>query len=152
MGASGLEWTATVARIFFDRSEFDAAGYPGNAESIEYRPPVDVIETAVAIEIVADLPGVPLDAVRVTFTGNTLVVAGRKRAPRCAHREAAFHLAERTFGHFVCVVRCDMAVDAGRARATLRAGELHVVLPRIDERRGHEIAISIEAEPAPDAP
>ena len=141
-----------MARIFIDRRDFDAAGYPGDAEAVEYRPPVDVIETAAAIEIVADLPGVVPDAVRVTFTGSTLVVAGRKRAPHCAHRQAAFHLAERTFGRFVCVVRCDLAVDAGRARATLRAGELRVVLPRIDERRGHEIAIVIESEAAPKVP
>lgn len=141
-----------MARIFFDRREFDASGSPGEADAIEYRPPVDVIETASAIEIVADLPGIAPDAVRVAFSGNTLVVAGRKHTPHCAHREAAFHLAERTFGRFVCVVRCDTAVDAGRARATLRAGELHVVLPRIDERRGHEIAIAIESDAAPKVP
>jgi HSP20 family protein len=138
-----------VARIIFERPDFDA-GFPGDGEAIEYRPPVDVFETADAVEIVADLPGVPPDAVRVTFTENTLVVAGRKRAPQCAHREAAFHLAERTFGRFVCVVRCELAVDAGRARATLHAGELRVVLPRIDERRGREIAIAIESS-APEA-
>jgi HSP20 family molecular chaperone IbpA len=72
-------------------------------------------------------------------------VTGRKRAPLCTHREAAFHLAERTFGHFACVVRCEVAVDASRARATLGAGELHVVLPRIDDRRGREIAITVES-------
>lgn len=141
-----------MARVFFDRRDFDEAGYRGEAETVEYRPPVDVIETESAIEIVADLPGVAPDAVRVVYTGNTLVVAGRKQTRHCAHREAAFHLAERTFGRFVCVVRCDIAVDAGRARATLRAGELHVVLPRIDERRGHEIAIAIESDVAPIIP
>jgi HSP20 family protein len=141
-----------VAQIFFDRRDFDAFGSPAETETVEYRPPVDVIETAGAIEMVTDLPGVPADAVEVTFTGNTLVVAGRKRAPHCAHREAAFHLAERTFGRFVCVVRCDVAVDAGRARATLRAGELHVVLPRIEERRGHAIAIAVESDAVPKVP
>jgi len=140
-----------VARIIFDRHDV-GAGSPGDPEAIEYRPPVDVIETAQAIEIVADLPGVAPDAVRVTFTESTLVVAGRKRPPQCAHRDAAFHLAERTFGRFVCVVRCELAVDAGRARATLRAGELRVVLPRIDERRGRAIAIAIESSAAPEVP
>jgi HSP20 family protein len=109
---------------------------------------VDVIETAASLEIVADLPGVPAESVRVTFTGGTLVIAGRKRAPLCAHREAAFHLAERTFGHFACVVRCEVAVDAGRARATLAKGELHIVLPRLEERRGRESAITVESPTA----
>ena len=141
----------TVARIFFDRRDFEAFRSLGEAETVEYRPPVDVIETAAAIEIVADLPGVPAESVRVTYTGGTLVITGRKRAPQCAHREAAFHLAERTFGHFACAVRCELAVDAGRARATLAGGELHIVLPRIDERRGREIPVTVEPPTGPAA-
>lgn len=139
-----------MARVFFDRRAFEAFRSLTGAETVEYRPPVDVIETARAIEIVVDLPGVAVDSVTATFTGNTLLVAGRKRAPLCAHREAAFHLAERTFGQFACVVRCDVAVDAGRAQATLASGELHVVLPRIEDRRGAEIPITIVATPRPE--
>lgn len=135
-----------MARIFFDRRDVDAFRSLGE----EYRPPVDVIETAGAIEIVVDLPGVPAESVTVSFTGGTLVVAGRKPALRCAHREAAFHLAERTFGQFTCVVQCEAAVDAGRARATLAKGELHLVLPRIDDRRGGEIPIVVDRTPRPE--
>jgi HSP20 family molecular chaperone IbpA len=62
----------------------------------------------------------------------------------CSHGNAAFHLAERTFGRFARAVRISGAVDAGRARATLQTGELRVVIPRIDERRGQEIRIPIE--------
>ena len=135
-----------MARIFFDSPDIEASHGRGGGEPVEYRPPVDVIETATAVEIVVDLPGVPAESVHVTFAGGTLVIAGRKRAPTCAHREAAFHLAERTFGQFACVVRCDVAVDAGRAGASLSAGELHVVLPRIEERRGREISIPVESK------
>jgi HSP20 family protein len=141
----------TVARIFFDRRDLEAFRSLGEAETVEYRPPVDVIATAASVEVVADLPGVPAESIRVTFTAGTLVIAGRKRAPRCAHREAAFHLAERTFGQFACVVRCEVAVDAGRARATLASGELRIVLPRIDERRGCEIPITVEPPTGPAA-
>jgi len=141
---------ATVARVFFDRRAFDAFRSLGGGDAVEYRPPVDVLETASAIEIVVDLPGVSADSVTASLAGATLVVAGRKRAPLCAHREAAFHLAERTFGQFACVVRCDVAVDAGRARATLAAGELHIVLPRIEDRRGAEIPIAIATTPRPE--
>ena len=140
-----------VARIFFDRRDLEAVRSLGEADTVEYRPPVDVIETADSIEIVADLPGVPAEAVRATFTGGRLVITGRKGAPLCAHREAAFHLAERTFGHFACVVRCEVAVDAGRARATLARGELHIVLPRIEERRGRDISITVASPADPTA-
>ena len=75
----------------------------------------------------------------------TIVIAGRKD-PVCGHTEAAFHLAERTFGRFVRPVRVGGAIDASRAEATLSGGELRVRIPRIEERRGREIRIPIKAE------
>jgi HSP20 family protein len=77
------------------------------------------------------------------FSQGTLVVAGRKVPASCAHREAAFHLAERGFGRFVRAVRLSGAVDAGRAQASLSDGELRIVLPRIQERRGRDIRIDV---------
>ncbi len=128
-------------RAFLDWLDATAPGAP----PAEYRPPVDVIETATAIEIVADLPGVTSDTLRVVYTRGAVVIAGRKAAPGCEHRGATFHLAERTFGRFACVIRLATAVDGGRGQATLAAGELRVRLPRTDERRGRDITITVEA-------
>jgi HSP20 family protein len=141
-----------VTRIYFDRRDLDedvwhlfdwVDGSSPSELTVEYRPRIDVVETADAVEIVADLPGVGRDAVRVAFTRETLIIAGRKQAPGCEQPATTFHLAERTFGRFACGIRLTMAVDAGRARASLKAGELHIRLPRIDDRRGHEIEIDV---------
>jgi len=120
-------------------SQARASGEPG-----ECTPPVDVIEAAGAVEVIVDLPGVHKDQVHLAFASGTLLIAGRKHASACSHSDAAFHLAERTFGRFARTVRIAGAVDAGRARATLESGELRVVVPRIEERRGREIRIPIE--------
>ena len=40
-------------------------------------------------------------------------------------------------------VRLTGAFDAGKATATLSAGELRVILPRIEERRGRDIRIPV---------
>lgn len=111
----------------------------------ECSPPLDVVETASTVEILMDVPGVQPDAVQVVFSRGTLMIAGRKRPPGCAHREAAFHLAERAFGRFVRIVRLAGGFDAGRAHASLSGGELRVVLPRIEDRRGHDIRIEVQA-------
>ncbi len=116
---------------------------PDDVAAGECTPPLDVLETGDGIEVILDVPGVPLDALRVLFSHGTLVVAGRKVPAGCAHREAAFHLAERSFGRFARAVRLGGAFDAGRATATLAAGELHIVIPRIEERRGRDITIPI---------
>ena len=117
----------------------------GSGAAGECAPPMDVLETAEGVEIVLDLPGVPVAHIRLLFSQGTLILAGRKLPAACAHREAAFHLAERSFGRFARAVRLNGAFDAGRATATLASGELRVVLPRIEERRGRDIRISISA-------
>ena len=110
----------------------------------ECAPPFDVLEAAGAVEIVMDVPGVDRLSLQVVFSRGMLLVAGTKRAAACGHADAAFHLAERAFGRFARGVRIAGAVDAGRAKATLIAGELRIVLPRLTERRGGQITISVE--------
>ena len=112
----------------------------------ECAPPMDVLETAEAVEIVIDLPGVTVADLRILFSHGTLIVAGRKLPGPCGHREAAFHLAERSFGRFTRAVRLSGAFDAGRASASLNGGELRLTLPRIEERRGRDIRIPIADE------
>jgi HSP20 family protein len=118
----------------------DAAG----ALAPPFNPPTDVVETADAVEIVVDLPGIPLNGIRVVWSKGTLVVAGRKPPLLCEHRETTFHLAERRFGRFVAAIRLSGAVDAGRASAVLQAGELRILVPRVEERRGREIEIAVK--------
>lgn len=145
-----------MARIFLERRDlgeearrlFDRLIEESGSRDMtgECTPPLDVVETATTIEIVVDLPGVRLDDVQVLFGRGTLVIGGKKEAPACEHQhEAAFHLAERGFGRFARAVRLSGAFDAGRATATLSAGELRIVLPRIEERRGRELRIPITA-------
>lgn len=121
-------------------SESRAGSPPG-----ECTPPVDVTESADAVDVVMDVPGVDAAHLQILFARGTLLIAGHKRSPVCSHSDAAFHLAERAFGRFARVVRLAGAVDAGRARATLAAGELHVTVPRITERRGAEIRLAVES-------
>jgi len=112
----------------------------------EFAPPVDVVETPDAVEIVADLPGLATDQIHILFARGQLTIAGLKRPTVCRHADAAFHLAERAFGRFARTIRLAGAVDVGRARATLEAGELRVVIPRIAERRGGAITVRIETD------
>jgi HSP20 family protein len=92
-----------------------------------------------------DLPGIDAQSVTITYREGAIVVAGHKRPTRCQHKgKAAFHLAERSFGRFTRAVRLAGALDASHARATLSAGELHIVIPRIAERRGQQIGIRVD--------
>ncbi len=113
----------------------------------ECRVPLDVVETSAGIEVMLDLVGVDADAVHVAIARDTLVITGVKRPAACEHRgDATFHVAERVFGRFTRAVRLAGAFDVARADATLRAGELRVTLPRIEDRRGREHRIPVRVD------
>ena len=134
---------ADVRRLF---DELDRAGHHGQTSAPSlYAPPLDVVETAEAVDIAVDLPGVSVGDIRLVFKQGTLLLAGEKPPPEgLCHDGPAFHLVERSFGRFARVIRIERAVDAALARATLRDGVLRVTVPRITDRRGREIVVPIE--------
>jgi HSP20 family protein len=111
--------------------------------SAECRPAIDVLETMGAVEVVVDVPGVPAPSLRVAIRRNALLVVGVKLSTP-AGSPARFHLAERAYGRFARVVRLAGAIDASRARASVAAGQLRVVIPRIEDRRGRTIDVPVE--------
>lgn len=117
---------------------------PGAAAlNAECRPPVDVLETASAIEVVVDVPGVPPESLRVAIRRDTLLIVGAKVATSTTI-STRFHLAERSYGRFARAIRLAGAFDASRARAVSTSGELRVILPRMDDRRGRVFVVSVE--------
>jgi HSP20 family protein len=113
----------------------------------ECRVPLDVVETSVGIEVILDLVGVDADAIQVVIARETLMITGEKRPFACKHQgDCTFHVAERVFGRFARAVRLSGAFDVARAEAMLRAGQLRVTLPRIEERRGREHRIRVRAD------
>ena len=123
----------------------EAEGVPEGGPA-EWLPPMDVLETASGIEIIADLPGLEPSSLRVIVTKGVVVIAGCKHPSGCAHQQATFHLAERSFGRFARLFQLGGAFAAGQAHARLRAGVLHVVVPRIEERRGAEIHVPVSVD------
>lgn len=126
-----------MAPVFVDHRTWD------RDPAAECSPALDIIETAAGLEILVDLPGVPASGVEVSVEAGTLIIAGQKQLPSCEHDKAGFHLAERAFGRFERAVEIDGAYDAANASATLSHGELRIVLPRVDERRGRRIRIPV---------
>jgi HSP20 family protein len=108
-------------------------------------PPMDILEHPDGLELLVDLAGVPAASVHILARGSRLLITGEKRPPcACAPGSAAFHVAERTFGRFARAIPLRMAFNASAIRATLKHGELRIVVPRLEDRRGREIEIPID--------
>lgn len=116
------------------------------APSGECHPALDVVETDDAVEIVMDVAGIAPEAVRIVFRAGVVLIAGEKAAP-VARAPLTFHLVEREFGRFARGVRVNGAFDVQAGLATIRDGELTIVLPKRADRRGrsHRIPIRTDA-------
>ena len=118
-------------------------GYGLDTLAGECTPPIDVYETDISLEISVDLPGVDLGSVRVVAKGPVVLIAGDK-APRRGRGDSSFHLVERGFGRFARTVRFTAPCDTANAKAVLEKGELRISVPKIADRRGLTIPITVQ--------
>src|SRR5262249_54921858 len=121
-----------MPRVYLERREL-----PGvllrlletRSAAAECTPPLDVVETESAIELLPAGPGVRGEEIEIVSAQNVVLIRGTKAATLCEDREAGFHIAERAFGRFARAVSLEGAYDTARVSAVLRDGELRVVLP-----------------------
>lgn len=98
------------------------------AEAAALVPPVDVVEDAGGITLVADLPGVPKEKLSVEVDGDTLVIEGEMDMRMPEGMEATH--AEVTVPRFRRVFSLSKELDPGRLAAEFRQGVLTL---RIDK-------------------
>lgn len=103
MWAQALDALARAERLH--QQFFTPAGRPSPQPSWE--PPLDVLETDREVVVMAALPGVSPERVKVRIEGGELIVEGERRIPG-ELREARIHRMELPQGHFarrVCLPR-----------------------------------------------
>ncbi len=95
----------------------------------EVAPPVDVYDSADALTVLADMPGVNEQDLEVTLERNTLTIRGRASQLLEADRNAASYAEYRLVGYYRAFsVSSD--VDAEKISAKLRNGVLRLTLPK----------------------
>ncbi len=96
---------------------------PGEATGIEFKgetqPLVDVLDQGQELKVVAELPGVEKQDIRLEATDGTLVISA-ERGSRKYHEE----------------VRLPASVDSNEARSTFKNGVLEVTLKKKDTAQG----------------
>jgi HSP20 family protein len=111
----------------------------------EWMPSVDVYESRGKLTIVAEVPGLNADSLRVTFRDRHLVITGERREKRPAGA-ASFLCMERPQGRFTRLVALDVPVDVRSAEARLSGGLLTVTVPPLKDRRGRATVIVVQRE------
>ena len=129
-----------MRRLFED---LDVSGVFASASG--WVPPVDVCETAEAVVVRAELPGMDPSELELSIVGGYLKIAGSKADDAVPGTIGRLCL-ERSSGQFCRVLRLSPAVNAGAATARLRGGVLTVVIPKLPDRRKVEVSIPITME------
>ena len=98
--------------------------------------------SAQAVEVLIDVPASP-PPTSTSCSRQRAADRGAQAARDLRAQDAAFTWPNARSGGSRARSGLDGAFDAGRATASLVNGELRVVLPRITDRRGHQIRIPI---------
>ena len=110
----------------------------GEVES--WYPAVDLMENQEEYTLVAELPGMTKDDVKITLNDNVLTLRGEKKAEKQA-KEENWHRIERTYGAFERSFALTSTVDREKVKARFENGVVKITLPKSETSRTREIDI-----------
>jgi HSP20 family protein len=121
-------------------SNWFADSNTSSAMTAGWIPACDVFEDRDGIKIVAELPGVRVEDVKLSVENNVLTIRGEKK--QVAEEKAErVHRYERTYGTFERTFALPSTVDVEGIDAAYDAGLLTVTLPKAERARPREIQV-----------
>ena len=98
-------------------------------------------ETAHAVIIRIEVPGMRKEDLDISIQANVLVVRGVKRSEG-EHEGRRYSLMERAYGTFERTIPIPHEIDRDRAEVTYRDGVLTVVLPKTEPTPPRQLSVS----------
>jgi HSP20 family protein len=105
-------------------------------------PPCDVFEDKEAVKIMAEVPGVRPEDVKISLENNLLTIRGEKRQ-QSEERNERVHRYERSYGSFERSFALPSTVDPDKITAGYENGILTVTIPKVERARPREIPVKV---------
>jgi HSP20 family protein len=110
-----------------------------------WSPRMDISESADAVTITAELPGMSKGDIEIELTGDSLSISGeRKPAPQAGAEQ--LHRAERPHGPFSRSFSIGVPVNTEGATAKLADGVLTLEIPKAPEAKRRDVPIETDDE------
>ncbi len=93
--------------------------------------------------VTLEMPGVDLEDIDISVTGDTLTIKGSRTSDELKEGEM-YHRRERAYGRFHRTVYLPFRVDAAKVEAKYEKGVLNIVLPRSEDDKPKKIGIKTE--------
>lgn len=102
---------------------------------------MDIIETPESYKIVAELPGMEKEAIRVVVHDDQLTISGERKPAEQADRNVVW--AERRWGGFSRSFRLPDTVDKSGVSADYKNGVLEVTIAKKEEQKPKDIEVKV---------
>ncbi len=126
-----------------DIQKAEKAGVPTVPEQTRpgavYSPSVDIFENDSAITVLADMPGVKAQDLKIDLRDSVLTLTGRVTAPDGAKESDV--LREYQSGTFFRQFTLSETIDQAKIDATLTDGVLRLELPKVEKARPRQITV-----------
>lgn len=133
-------WTRRMSRLFDDVfGPWPLRDESGTVTS-SWVPAVDVFEDGESLKIVAEVPGVRPQDVKISLENNLLTIRGEKKQV-AEEKTDRVHRYERAYGAFERSFSLPTTVDAERIEARYENGLLTIALPKAERARPREIPV-----------
>ncbi len=120
---------------------FGADWEEGEQVRSAWSPLVDVVELDNEILLVAELPGVDKDNIKISVNNGVLSLSGEKKIAE-NEKNDCYHCSERLFGPFERVFNLPVIVNETKIKADFKDGLLKISLPKTEAAKPREIQIA----------
>ena len=126
---------------FFDESFGQSRARPTSTTGVWY-PSVDILESKDSYLLRAELPGMKKEDFHLEVKDGTLTLSGERKSDEAAN-DVRYHSVERVAGKFTRSFSLPQTVKQDGIEATYRDGILEIRVPKVEEAKPREIAISV---------
>ena len=126
---------------FRDKQEFKGTGET-TKPGLTFIPAVDIFETEEALTMMAEMPGVAQEGLRIDLKDNQISILGE--VAELSSPQERMLLKEFETGSFYRQFNLSDVIDQNKISAHLKNGVLKVVLPKIERAKPRKIEVTVE--------
>ena len=103
-------------------------------------PAADLSETAEALEIRMDMPGLKAEEINIEVSGNMIRVSG-EHSEEQEEKGKTYHRIERRSGSFARAMTLPVPVKEDQVNAECKDGVLTITLPKTEAAKTHKVTV-----------
>ncbi len=108
----------------------------------DWQPSVDITETAESFQIVAELPEVKKEDIKVNIENGILSMRGERKQEK-EEKGKRFHRIERSYGSFMRSFALPDNVDESKVKADVKDGLLTVTLAKAEAKKPKSVEVKV---------